>query len=433
MYVTVRRYGAAVLGVLIALGPWSTRASAQIVGALGQAGLNAAAIQHPFAAAGGFRFGAGVGANYGALQGMNRGLGYGSLMNSGYGGMYGGMSGGGYLGGGSLAANNIAGAMIGLGYGGLGAYYSGMNTAGIYSGLSGGYQGYLSGAASVTTANAQYWQTIAQARIYNEEARRSRIQTRRAMIEQAEYERAHMPDPEKIRKDNLIRELDRARSSPPLTEIWSGNALNVLLRNLIAQQGQGVRGPNVPLSEDTLKSINPTTGDSRANIGLLKDKGDLQWPQSLKAGPFKEARDKLARNLKDAVNTVSVGNSTPASETLNDLAADLKKLQDTLDAGVSDLSPDQFIEAKRYLRMVGNAVTALRSPDVANWFNNSRKLNSKNVAELIKFMTDKGLWFAPAAPGEESAYLALYHALAAYDAATARMSGSGGNGGGDNK
>ena len=42
------------------------------------------------------------------------------------------------------------------------------------------------------------------------------------------------------------------------------------------------------------------------------------------------------------------------------------------------------------------------------------------MAELVKFMTDEGLWFAPAAPGDESAYLALYHALAAFDAGMTR-------------
>ena len=42
------------------------------------------------------------------------------------------------------------------GYGGMGAYYSGMNTAGLYSGLSGGYQGYLTGAAMLTNADAQW-------------------------------------------------------------------------------------------------------------------------------------------------------------------------------------------------------------------------------------------------------------------------------------
>jgi hypothetical protein len=39
------------------------------------------------------------------------------------------------------------------------------------------------------------------------------------------------------------------------------------------------------------------------------------------------------------------------------------------------------------------------------------------VAELVQFLTDNGLVFASAAPGDETAYRALYDALAAYDAA----------------
>jgi hypothetical protein len=40
-------------------------------------------------------------------------------------------------------------------------------------------------------------------------------------------------------------------------------------------------------------------------------------------------------------------------------------------------------------------------------------------------MAEKGLRFAPAAPGDEPAYTALYHALAAYDAGAARVADAG--------
>jgi len=59
----------------------------------------------------------------------------------------------------------------------------------------------------------------------------------------------------------------------------------------------------------------------------------------------------------------------------------------------------------------------------------------------VKFMRETGLWFAAATPGDEAAYTALYHSLAAYDAGMPRpahssesSSGSarGGNGHGDN-
>jgi hypothetical protein len=261
-----------------------------------------------------------------------------------------------------------------------------------------------------------------------QEAIRSAFQTRRDAIEQAEYERAHMADSEKIRQQQLARELDRARVSPPLTEVWSGKSLNVLLSNAIARQSRGVRGPTIALNEDTLKSVNPTAGDTRGNIGLLKDGGNLQWPQALQGESFKEAREDLSRRMKQAVQTITAGNKSPDESTLADMQADLKRLNESVDAGVNVLSPDQYIEAKRYLNQVGNAVTALKDRNVSNYLSGNWLPRAKTVAELVKYMGDRGLWFAPASPGDEPAYLALYHALAAFDAGMPRLATAGGSG-----
>jgi hypothetical protein len=330
---------------------------------------------------------------YGTLSNTyaNSGQGYGSLVNS---------NSGGY---------NASG--YGGGFGGYGFYGT--------QWMMNPYEGYLSGAASVTRANAEYQLTIQQAKLEREHARQEAIKTRRAMMEQAEYEWAHRPDPEKIRQEALRRELDRARVSPPLTEIASGRSLNALLRHLIAQQGQGVRGPNVPLSEDNLKSINLTAGDTRGNVGLLKDNGNLQWPPSLQGEAYKDPREDLSRHMKDAFRTVQL-NRNPDESTLNDLQADLKKLHDTLDQHISALSPDQYVDARRYVRLLGDTITALRDRNVINYLNGAWTPKGKNVAELVQFMRDKGLWFAPAAPGDQSAYTALYHAMAAFDASMPR-------------
>jgi hypothetical protein len=335
-----------------------------------------------------------------ALFNPSAGLGYGSLLNSPAAGLGYGMS----------------------GYGGFGTQW-----------MQNPYSGYLQGATSITNANAQYQTTIQQARIRRQEASRSAIQTRRAWIEEAEYERAHMPDPEKIRQAELAREIDHARNSPTLTEIWSSHSLNTLLRNLIAQQGQGMRGPDVPLSEDTLKSINLTVGDTRGNVGLLKDNGTLQWPQPLQGELFKETREDLNRHMRFAARAVVVANGMPDESTVKDLDADWRKLNETLDASVSTLSPDQYVEAKRYLKLVGNTITALKDRNVSNYFNGKWTARGKDVAALVKYLGENGLWFAPATPSDESAYLALYHALAGFDAGMIRVastSGSSDNGSG---
>jgi hypothetical protein len=224
----------------------------------------------------------------------------------------------------------------------------------------------------------------------------------------------------------LQRELDRARVSPPLTEIWSGQSLNALLRNAISMQGQA-KGQNVPLSEDTLKAINLTVGDTRGNVGLLKDLKDnsnLRWPQPLMNDKFKEAREKMDRHMKMAARTVNSGGGAPAEEIINDLDEDWKKLNDTLEASVSVMSPDQYTDAKRYLKLLDNTLIALKDSKLSNYFNGAWSAKGKSVAKLVKHMSEQGLWFAPATPNDEAAYVALYHAMARYDRSLPRLASS---------
>jgi hypothetical protein len=314
-------------------------------------------------------------------------------------------------------------------YGGYGAggYGAGGYGAGGYATqwMMNPYEGYLRGAADITTADAKYQLTIQQAKLQRQEAIRSTYQTRRAAIEESEYERGHVPDLEKIRGDQVRRELDRARVSPPLTEIWSGKALNVLLRHLVQRHYKDARGPDVPLSEDTLKSINLTVGDTRGNAGLLKDNGALQWPQPLQGKTFKDAREDFDRRLKDATNAVSRGNN-PEPRLVSELVAGLRKLSDVLDASVGGLSPDQYIEARRYLRLLGDTVAVLRDPRVANYFNGKWVATERDVASLVEYMAKEGVQFAPATPNDAAAYLTLYNALVAFDAGMPRAASTNG-------
>jgi hypothetical protein len=280
------------------------------------------------------------------------------------------------------------------------------------------YYGYLRGVADVTTANANYWKTIQEARLLREQSYRSALETRRAIIEEANWEREHWLrriDPEANRRREQAVALDRARHDPPLTEILSARALNDLFRHLSKMQGRGERGPNIPLDQDLLKGINVTGQDSRANAGLLKDGGKLQWPSPLQGREFTDGREDMEGLIADAVNLVKFGNGVDPGM-LKDMWAELGRLNAALFNHISEMSPSQYIEAKRYLNLLEDAVRALQDPKAGNYFNQNWLAKGKNVAELVQYMSDKGLQFAPAVPGDADAYRALYHALQAFDA-----------------
>ncbi len=416
MCIPLRRYLGVVLGILALFGPLSARSQAQYLAPLGLGlnpyvnpsfgvgavgGVNATFQVSGWGGWGGFSGDGGFG-----------GLGYGSLMP---GGGYGGF-------GDAVAGNALAGAAYGYGWG-LGNVQWMMNP----------YQGYLQGAADITRANAQYYQTIAQARLTRQEAIRSSLETRRAMIEQAEWERQHMPDPEKIRQRTLERELTTARASPPPTDIWSGRALNALLRHLVAQIGDGAKGPRIPLSEDVAKHINVKAGDSIGNVALLKNKGDLDWPEALQGSAFKDSREQINSLMQRAYKSVDSGNN-PDPATLNDLQAQYRKLSELLRNNVSELKPDEYIEAKRYLNEVNQTIRGLQDPNVIRQFSEDWKpRKARTVAELVQHMREKGLLFAPASEADQAAYVALYHSLAAFDAGMTRVAGLRGNSDGENK
>ena len=100
-------------------------------------------------------------------------------------------------------------------------------------------------------------------------------------------------------------------------------------------------------------------------------------------------------------------------------------MKNTLDANVNKLTPDEFIEANRYLRYVKDTITALKDPSIINQFNGNWKKNARSVAELVQFMREKGLRFAPATPQDEAAYVALYYALASFDSGMQRLATTG--------
>jgi len=66
-------------------------------------------------------------------------------------------------------------------------------------------------------------------------------------------------------------------------------------------------------------------------------------------------------------------------------------------------------------------IKVLASADARDYFIQKNAAQGKNVAELVKHMTENGLRFAPAVDGDEAAYVALHRAVVAFHAAVCRQ------------
>jgi hypothetical protein len=331
-------------------------------------------------------------------------------------------------------SNPYVGGVPGLGAGAYGAGYGApglatspygadpsLATSGYSNPYTGGW-GYwespLTGAANLVTANANYFVTLQKARLEDAHVGMAQMDLRRKIFDEIKYERMNSPNAEDIREYEKKQALRRARNDPSMVDIFSGRALNDLFDHLARQQGLGQRGPTIPLEDEIVKHINVNNGTG-GNIGLLRDDGKLQWPLVL-SGPDYEADRKIVdQKIAEAVAAAKFQNPiVPA--TLTELRAALTRLQARLDNNVAAMSPSEYIENKRYLNMLEDAFRALRDPNVGNYFNQKWAAKGNTIAALVEDVKVKGLKFAPATPGDEPYYRALYWLLIAYDAGMAQ-------------
>lgn len=273
--------------------------------------------------------------------------------------------------------------------------------------------GYMHGSADVINAQGRFRLSTAQASLLNQQIEREKIENRRRWVDQYLYEREHLPTTEDDRERTQRITLQRSLNDPPVNEILSATALNTLLTNLEKLQGdKSAVGANVPLDEDVLRRINVASPQG-GNIGLLRTGGKLNWPIALRSADFQRDREKIESLVPDAISLAKDGKSDPAA--LAELSNAIERMRQQLSADLRDLTPDQGIEARRYLNNLGSAIRALERPDAGALLNRDWAARGSTVADLVKNMKDRGLVFAPSVGGDEAAYLALQRAMATYN------------------
>jgi hypothetical protein len=282
--------------------------------------------------------------------------------------------------------------------------------------------GYLYGGSSAIQAQGQLMVNQQQAYLMREQVRAERNKNKRAAFDEYMYEMKNTPSPEELRQRSLQASLDRSRNSPPLTEVLSGKSLNDLLADLQKVEGKGqpaaaLRTFQLPLDEEAIKHINVTKGTG--NVGLLKNDGKLTWPAALSGPEFKVDRERLSNLAREVAQDASFNGRVDLGN-VRQMERDADLMKKGLRRTGADLTPALYIEANRFLNDLNDALRALEQPDAVNYFNGKYSLSKalgkgNTVPELVKFMSERGLSFAPATPGDEPAYVALQQALASYD------------------
>lgn len=272
---------------------------------------------------------------------------------------------------------------------------------------------YLHGTASVIDAQGRYLRNVEEAFLLREQVRAAQLDNRRRVFEQHQFERANTPTLEEQREFRRQQEFWRSWNDPPLTEIWSGQALNNLLRAIQrARTEHGYAGAFVPLDTELVRRINVTSGNS-GSIGIFRQGGELRWPAPLLTPTFEKERLEIDKLSRKAVSQVASGK--PDMQVLDELAQANARLRERLRENARVLPSTEYIPALRFVNQLIDSTRSLQRPGAASFFSDWT-LTARDMGELIDQMTKKGLQFGRAALGDEAYYTALHRAFTAYAA-----------------
>lgn len=277
------------------------------------------------------------------------------------------------------------------------------------------YGAALQGMASLTAATGQYYQDIQQARITREQSRQMHMDTQRKQLQlEMDYERYYRPTSAKLITQQREQDLDWARKGPPTSEIWSGAALNTLLQSILRSPAPTAGDP-VMLSEAALNALHLTDGTTRANLALARDAGKINWPDALDTAAFDADRDRFSQNFATATTYAQSG-KMPERAMIREMRDDLKRMESRLEDQVRDISPTDFILARRMLNQLRDNVQGLSNPQVVKGASRDWRRNVRSVSDLVAHCKANGLEFGPAvAPGDQAGYTAAYYSMRQYE------------------
>ena len=256
-------------------------------------------------------------------------------------------------------------------------------------------------------AQGQYLKDEQEAAVLKTQAEHERVKVRRSKFDEDQYERERTPTTEDNRQEAMRTKLRRSFNNPPLTEIYSAEALNSVLDHMKALPDGLLARSRARLDANALAHINVAGGKGNS-LAIFKNGGRLEWTSVLQDAAFEKERDRLEDLAGETLRAVERGRSIDRAS-IKAMTKGVDELEAALKRQATDFAPSEYIEAKRYLRALDTALNTLARGDVSEASREARRC--RTVGELVKHMASAGLRFDAALPGDEDAYVALHTTL----------------------
>ncbi len=269
---------------------------------------------------------------------------------------------------------------------------------------------FLQGAANVVGSTGDLYVKQEQARVTREQANQAKIDTKRKTFDEMRYEKANTPYYTETLEQNESFRLRRIMNNATDAEIKSGTAMNTILPYLRDLTNHGVMGPSITLDQDNLRHINVVGAGETGSLGLLANGGKMDWPFVLR-GPTQKA---LAKLLPQVVAATSDG--TLDSAMYGAVKKEVAKLEEEQRKKFhrEEIDGGEYLVGKRFTDSLDGAIKLLQQPNAQQLLTGALKATGRTIPELVQNMSQKGLKFAPAAPGYEAPYYGLFNSMVSY-------------------
>ncbi len=209
--------------------------------------------------------------------------------------------------------------------------------------------------------------------------------------------------------------LDRIRNRPEFRDVQNGDSLNDLLTQLLnpAISPSSFRAKPVPLEVDVVRRI-PFKLDKENLVFSMRRitaQGKDKWPPALQDPQFASERRGYERALDAVLEEQIEGQMT--IDTIRKLDTAVDMLIRKLDQVLTPSREKLYLEAKNRLTDFKKAAQNLfESHNIQLAMGDLDRYGGATVYDLVKFMKDHKLGFAPAAtPDERDLYPMLYATL----------------------
>lgn len=280
---------------------------------------------------------------------------------------------------------------------------------------------YLTGASNVINSQGQFLISKQQAAVTQQQAEQAKLDTRRKTVEQWQYEQALQPTLAEVQAKAVNEGYEQMRGNPPAARIWSGEALNTLLRHIQQTQSYLSGMPSIPLDPRQVRKIRFTDGTNRGDVSLFAQGPKIDWPFPLRGPEFQQNREKIEALSADVVR--QAGGGEVDYNTIKAIQGTAAVMVDDLKDHIDDFTPSDYMKAKRFLNDLSKGARGLGGPNAVAELKSQSAPPVGTVDQLVGLMTSRGLFFAPAKDGDEAVYTALFQSLRAFDAGSSQMVG----------